>query len=131
MKILFDTNVILSALLAEGHSYEVIKDAMYRHEVYYTDYILSEAENTLKSKFLVSLETRSQLLLAIRKNFLKGVAASFVEKVCRDANDDRILADSLATGIELLITGDKDLLILKKYKKILIIQPKEYWSLDK
>ena len=52
-----------------------------------------------------------------------------VENVCRDPNDNQVLADALVNKIEILITGDKDLLELKKYKGIKIISPKAYWNL--
>jgi predicted nucleic acid-binding protein len=40
-----------------------------------------------------------------------------------------VLADAVINEIEVIITGDKDLLDLKNYKGIKIISPKEYWNL--
>ena len=41
-------------------------------------------------------------------------------KVCRDPNDDYLLALAKDTGAEFIITGDKDLLILEKFENTII-----------
>ncbi|UBF26661.1 putative toxin-antitoxin system toxin component, PIN family [Kovacikia minuta CCNUW1] len=46
--------------------------------------------------------------------------------VCRDPNDDTILATALAGGADCIATGDKDLLALKKFGAIDILSPSEF-----
>ena len=41
MKILHDTNVLLSGFISQGFTFDVIKDAIFKHELYYTEYIFS------------------------------------------------------------------------------------------
>jgi predicted nucleic acid-binding protein len=47
----------------------------------------------------------------------------FIERTCRDADDDNILKCALASKSEYLVTGDDDLLTLHKYGKTKIIKP--------
>lgn len=129
MKLFFDTNVIISAFATKGYSFDVIKDSIYKHEVYYTDYLLKEVQNTLRTKFSLPKKIINNTSFIIKKYFIKGIKSDRIEKVCRDSDDDRILADALINKIEILITGDKDLLVLKNYKGINIISPKDYWNL--
>jgi len=129
MKLFFDTNVLISAILTPGHSFEVIKDSIKKHEVYYTDYLLKEIRETLQEKFNLSGRLTDSAINLIKRRFIKGVNAFEVESVCRDADDDPILADCAMNTIEVLITGDKDLLPLKKWKGIHIIAPRDYWKL--
>lgn len=129
MKILFDTNVLLSAFLTRGQIFDLIKDAVYKHEVYTTDYILDEFTEALETKFpqLSSVSKRLSTFV-IRKYFYLGVSSPRVIPVCRDSSDDPILADALANQIDLLITGDRDLLTMKKYHGVRIISPNQYWN---
>ncbi len=129
MKLFFDTNVIISGSITRGYSFEVIKDAIYKHEVYYTEYLLKEIKEVLLSKYSFSDSIRQATLSIMKKYFIKGKTAGIVKKICRDSDDNQILADALANGIEFLITGDKDLLVLKEYQGMKIILPKQYWSL--
>lgn len=50
--------------------------------------------------------------------------------VCRDPDEDRILATSLAARADCLITGDADLLVLDRYDDIPIVRPAEFWALE-
>ena len=45
------------------------------------------------------------------------------EKVSRDPKDDPLLADATQAGVDYIITGDKDLLVLACYKNIPIVAP--------
>ena len=51
--------------------------------------------------------------------------APLAKPVCRDKDDDNILATALAAGCDALITGDQDLLVLKKYARFAILSPNE------
>ena len=129
MKLLIDTNVIISGITARGHSFEVIKDSTYRHEVYYTEHLLEEIQRILSTKFSLSKDVIHFSVFIIKRDFIKGKTADKVESVCRDPDDNQILADVLINKIEVIITGDKDLLDLKDYKGVKIISPREYWKL--
>lgn len=46
-----------------------------------------------------------------------------MKAICRDPKDDYLLALAKAAKADLLITGDEDLLVLKKYGKARILKP--------
>jgi putative PIN family toxin of toxin-antitoxin system len=43
-----------------------------------------------------------------------------IEPICRDANDDHVIATALAVNADFIVTGDKDLLTLSQYQSIRI-----------
>ncbi len=47
-------------------------------------------------------------------------------KACADPDDDRILAAAFDADCSLLVTGDADLLSLKKFQTIDIITPRQF-----
>jgi len=49
----------------------------------------------------------------------------------RDADDDNILAAAGSKKVDCIVTGDKDLLVIKKYKNIKILSPRDFWSFEK
>ena len=51
--------------------------------------------------------------------------SSLLQPVCRDADDDEVLAVAIASQADCIITGDDDLLSLKSYQGIPIITPDE------
>lgn len=48
-----------------------------------------------------------------------------LKPVCRDPQDDAILATAVAARADLLVTGDKDLLVIGSFQGIPIVPPAE------
>ncbi|TAJ32095.1 MAG: putative toxin-antitoxin system toxin component, PIN family [Nitrospirae bacterium] len=47
--------------------------------------------------------------------------------VCRDSDDDVVIGTALAGACQCIVTGDADLLILKRYRGIDIFSPGMFW----
>ncbi len=47
--------------------------------------------------------------------------------ICRDADDDVVLATALAGSCRAIITGDQDLLILDPLRGIRVLVPSAFW----
>ena len=52
-----------------------------------------------------------------------------IPDICRDPNDDMIIACAIDAAADYIVTGDEDLLILKRYKDIVIINPRNFEAL--
>jgi uncharacterized protein len=129
MRILVDTNVIVSGLIAKGACFEILEDLVYSHTPLFTPYILTECKKVLSQKFSLSQSTVKSLLNVIERHFKKGDHSNKLLEICRDQNDNQILADALHNKAEIILSGDKDLLCIEAYEGIKIISPKEYWRL--
>ena len=127
MKILFDTNVLVAGFLNRGTCREVISIASIIHQVYYTDFIITELQNVLKNKFNIPEFLIKGFTTLIKKYFNMAETAPIVHRVCRDSSDDQILADALFNEMDLVVTGDTDILELKTYQGIKIISPREFF----
>lgn len=128
MKAVFDTNVLLAAFLTEGVCAKLLTRARKRQFSLRTcPFILHEFDRILAKKFSAARREREDALLLIRE------AAQIVEdfpelprRVCRDKDDDHVLACALGAEADYLVTGDKDLLVLKTFKDIRIIAPRDF-----
>ncbi len=126
--VVIDTNVWISGLFWGGSTSKVI-DLLEKEEVTacFSPGTLKEWDDKVKlygQKF-----ARIEVYFKYRKYIQKyGRFVYPIEKVtaCRDEDDNRILEVAVASKAEFIITGDDDLLTLKKYKSIKIISPKEF-----
>jgi predicted nucleic acid-binding protein len=63
---------------------------------------------------------------------LEGIASLFagplanIDPVCRDPNDDHVIATAVAATTGIIVTGDKDLLALCQYQAIRIITARAF-----
>ena len=88
-------------------------------------HILSEVEAVLVEKLgLTKQRAKTAARLLGRQSVV--VEPKNVEKVCRDPFDDYILAAAVLGKAEYLVTADKDLLILGKYKSVKVIKPSDF-----
>lgn len=132
MKILLDTNVLVSAFLSKGgYCHEVLDHAASAHELWVTSFIKIELSHVLRNKFHLSETLIKEILKFVSEFYVQGETSHSVQKVSRDSKDDQVLADAVANGLDAILTGDNDLLDLGSYKGVRILSPKDYWKLDK
>ncbi len=128
MKALFDTNVLLAAFLTEGVCAKLLTRARKQQFGLITcPFILLEFERILKKKFSATKQERENALALIAEAAQDNVHPTETPSgICRDKDDDNVLACAWEGAVDYLVTGDKDLLHLKVFKGIRIITPREF-----
>lgn len=129
MKIVFDTNVLFSAFVAHGVCAGLYEECLQRAQIVISPDILAELEEKLLAKAgLTAAETRD-VIRAVRADAEIVKATPLPKPVCRDPDDDLILAAALAAKAAAIVTGDRDLLVLKQFKGIPILNPRDCLAL--
>lgn len=126
MKIILDTNVILSAFLTRGLSSRVLDISIDKHELYISQWILDELFNALTKKLTITPEELLRVKYFTKNIFIQVNPEGEKPTSCRDTDDNHILWLANYIEADLIISGDKDLLDLIKYKNILIISPRDF-----
>lgn len=95
-------------------------------------FILHEFERILANKFSATKQEKETALALIAEAARDIVHPSRIPAgACRDKDDDNVLACAVEAAAEYLVTGDKDLLHMKTFKRIRIITPREFELLFK
>ena len=129
MRLVLDTNVLLSGLIFGGICQRVMLAGIESHEVYLSPAIFNEVAEKLAGKFADLAPTRETALRALRDGSRWIEPVALPVPVCRDADDDWILATALAAKADAIVTGDNDLLVLKRYEGIPILSPRQFVEL--
>ena len=125
MRILFDTNVLFSAFIAHGACAGLYEECLQRARIVVSPDILAELEEKLTAKAKLSAAESREVIRAVRADAEVVKATPLPKPVCRDPDDDMILAAALAAHADVLVTGDQDLLVLKKFQGIPILNPRD------
>ena len=131
MKAVFDTNVLIAAFLTEGICAKLMVRARRRDfDLILCDGILQEFKRVLKKKFAASSPETSEALTILSEatQEILGKTDS-ITTICRDSDDDLILACAKDAVADFIVTGDEDLLVLKNYEGIRIVNPREFEKL--
>lgn len=128
MRVVFDTNVYIAAFVADGICARLVRRARKREcELYLCHVITAEFSTKLKTKFRCTAKEIGQACSLISEAAVavlnEGTLAS---PVCRDQKDDPILSCAETAAAEYLVTGDKDLLVLKCHERCQILSPRDF-----
>ena len=128
MKAVFDINVLVAAFLTEGLCSDLLLRASKQaFDLVLCDVIIREFEGILKKKFKLSsndLYEITSIVSEVASEILDHLSP--VPRICRDPNDDMIIACAIDAAADYIVTGDEDLLILKRYKDIIILNPRNF-----
>ena len=127
MRVVFDTNVFISAFATEGICSVLLKRARLKEfELFVCPIIIEEVKNVLEQKFKVERGTIEDVVELIKEASLSTDTTEKIEGACRDKDDDLILSCALSAKAEFLVSGDRDLLEIKEYKGMKIISPRDF-----
>ncbi|NJE03163.1 putative toxin-antitoxin system toxin component, PIN family [Thermococcus sp. MV11] len=118
MRILLDTNVLISAYFWNGRERALLWDCIRGiHENVISDYIIGEVKKVLGDKFGLPDDAVERYVLLLA-TFSTSVPIGEVYHVSRDPKDNPIIATALSGKVDALITGDKDLLALRNEENV-------------
>lgn len=127
LRLVVDTNVLVSSLISVNMM-AVIRSIARSHVLLYSTEQLAEFNQVLVRPKLKGriLGMHLEELTASLAAHGELVAVSSVVGLCRDPDDNYLLAMSKDGKADFLITGDDDLLVLKKFLRTRIISPAEF-----
>ena len=127
MRVVFDTNVLVAALVFPGGQGEAALQRILeeRDELFLSRAILDELLGVLARKFARDAEALSRVAVFL------GEVSTLVKparrvKVLRDDPDNRILECAAAAGADAIVTGDREMLALGEHAGVRILSLAEY-----
>jgi putative PIN family toxin of toxin-antitoxin system len=130
VRVFLDTNVIVAAFATRGLCADVFRLVLAEHELLVSVTLIEEVTRTLTKKIRVPDQVVREIVAFLR------ASASTVEGapepppiVVRDPDDLVILGGALSGGADVLVTGDKDLLVLGQVGALRILNPRGFWEL--
>ncbi|GHT59723.1 PIN domain-containing protein [Spirochaetia bacterium] len=129
MRIVIDTNILISAIFFDGLPEKLI-------DLVLSDTVVAIISEDILREYEVTVQDMIQKLHAAKFHFslatllehLIVVAPQSQIEICRDPDDDKFINCAVDTGCEYIVSGDKDLLVLKNYGKVQILTVREFFD---
>ena len=128
MRVVLDTNVFIAAVVADGLCRDLVRVRVLAHTLITSEPLLHELRTISRAKFAVD-PVELPLLAQLNEEAEIVTPAELHGGVCRDKDDDVVLATALAGKADVIVTGDEDLLVLKKFRRIKILSPRQFLKL--
>ena len=132
MRIFADTNVLVSAFTARGLCADLLEVILADHQLITGEIVLNELERVLIKKLNIPQNKVSKTLLFLRKYQIEPIPNKPSDVKVRDEDDRWVLESALRAKADILVTGDKDLLVISKsISQLKIISPRGFWEILK
>lgn len=135
LKLILDTNTIISAFFWEGNEAELFrKIEQGKASLFISKEILKEIKDVINRPKFKDTITKSKITpeQIIQKIILIShivIGKNLNINLCRDPKDDKFLECGEHAKADYIVSGDKDLLVLKNYKNLKIIKTSEMLKL--
>lgn len=128
MRVLLDSNVIIAAFATRGLCSDIFEHCLYEHTIVLSDSLLDEIHKNICKKIHAPKHQADDLrgFLAAKAKIV--VPVDLPKDACRDHDDIVVLGTALAAAADVIVTGDNDLLSIKKFQTIPILTPREFWE---
>jgi len=128
MRLVLDTNVVIAAVMGAGPPSRLIELATEGAiDLFSSDTLIAELANVLSRTHVTRRLARkgrtSTEVLTLYEDLAERIIPAEIARTVSDPDDDAVLACALAASVDLIVSGDADLLNLKHYQHITIVSP--------
>ncbi len=128
MRIFLDTNVLVSAYTARGISADLFRFILAHHELVTGEVNLTELRRVLRDRFRASKKLLDAVEAELRAATVVPKPAAPSAIPVRDPDDQWVLASAIAAEADMLVTGDRDLLVVAEQAPLPIVDPRGCWE---
>mgnify|MGYP001072367941 FL=1 len=128
-RFVFDTNVVISALLLRRSvARQAFDRATQTGKLLISRVTVEELNDVLRRKGFARYITEEERIEFLSAFVRDGVLVEIVEHVvaCRDPKDDKFLELAVNGKATCIVSGDEDLLVLHLFRGIAIVSPRQF-----
>ena len=126
MRVMVDSNVLISALVFKSKSLEqMLYDIVLKYSFVLTSGVINESLSTVKKKFPSGLLYIESFFNSKFHEYVDTDKIDVRDVIIRDFKNKRILSDAMIADIDILITGDNDFYDYE-YEGLKILRPAEF-----
>jgi predicted nucleic acid-binding protein len=129
VRVFLDTNVLASAFGTRGLCADVLEVILNEHELVTGEVVIEELGRALSKKFGMPAEKVRGYQRFLRGYHVESKPSLLPKLNLSGQGDLMVVASAINAKAEFLITGDKEMLALKKKPNLRIINPREFWNL--
>ena len=131
MRVFLDTNVLVAAFATRGLCADVFRTVLAEHELVVGETILNELARVLMRRLGMPDARVHEVVAFVRQQAAMATETALPSLEVRDPSDAAVLAGAISGAADVLVTGDHDLLVLKRVKDLPIVDPRGFWEMVK
>ena len=119
VRVVVDTNVLVSALIKKGKPFELVQRLLDKHTVVLSGPMLAELADVLsRDKFAATNGQTDRFVALLAKQGTVVSVIGNLKVISEDPDDDTVLLTAVNGKADYIVSGDKHLLRLRKIRSI-------------
>ena len=131
MRVFLDTNVLVSAFATRGLCTDVVRLVLSEHTLVTSEVVPGELGRVLTGRMGVPPQRANEIDTFLREHEVVPRPNEPSAIQVRDEDDRWVLASAVAGEVDVLVTGDRDLLDVAVEAPLRIITPRGFWDLSR
>jgi uncharacterized protein len=128
VKVVLDANVLVAAYASRGLCRDLFELCLVNHTLILSETLLDEVRGNLVRKLGYPPSGADEIRKFLACHAVIAKPAILPSNPCRDPDDLHVLGLAEAARCDHLVTGDNDLLVLKSFRGIPIVTPRDFWA---
>lgn len=129
MRVVLDTNVLVSAVVFGGVPGEIVEMAASRElTLVLSPALVDELRRVLRDKFTFSEDALYLTETLLRQAGILIEPSQSLGVITEDPHDNRVLEAAVYGGADAIVSGDRHLLVLKEFQGVPIMSPRQFLS---
>jgi uncharacterized protein len=131
VRVFLDTNVLVAAFATRGLCADVLRLVLTEHKLVSAEIVIAELETALQEKIELPTPVVGDIVALVRRYHVEPKPKAKLDLPLSDADDLWVLASAVSANAEVFITGDQELLALQSRLPFPIINPRNFWEMQK
>jgi putative PIN family toxin of toxin-antitoxin system len=129
MKLLLDSNVIIAAFATRGLCSDLFEICLEIHDIILSPQLLQEIATNLRKRIKLPVGVTNQTIDYLQQiAIIEPTTRPVDPKICSDPDGIKVLELAASAMPDCIVTGDPDLLVLKKFEGVPILSPRDFWK---
>jgi uncharacterized protein len=130
VNVVFDTGVLVAAFATRGTCATLFEITLNRHRLFLSPHLFKETIHAFQTTVDLPKRQIRDILRYVRDVGCIVEPVPLERRTCAHRPDDRILALARHVRADCLVTADVDLLSLKTYRSVKIVDPRRFWEIN-
>ena len=126
MRIVLHANVVIAAFATRGLCDTILEFCLDSHDILLSEDLIFEIGSNLRKKIKIASQAVEKIMTLLRENAEILIPEHLSSNRCRDHEDLHVLGLAISGKADCIVSGDKDLLVLKKFQDIPILSPRDF-----
>ena len=130
MRAFIDSNIFIASAISDSEIRRLLNRILRTHKVVISEEVIAEVSRKLTGKFKQDKSKVQKWEAYVRGMAVVLPRQAQAPKISRDPKDDWVLTAAVEGDCDCILSGDEDLVVLRRHRGIPILRPRDFLAFE-